>query len=214
MGTLLRLRHDVAATDGVPRTGIVERTRLLCPQALQNFDERGRPPIALGMRQNVDAHHAELFGAPAADQIDSPPPAADVVQRGAHLGRHQRMEYRHVHGRIHADGVRLGQQRGRPRHGFQRPAQKIRLAAEPAPAADRKQKIEPRGLGRLRDLPVGVVLPLVRLLPVGTDRIHIAAIRHEDAELQRGAVVVGHGASSLYPVDFRFHAAGSRSYQP
>ena len=75
-----------------------KRARLLSPQSLEDFNKGRGALIAFGMRQQFDAHHTELGGTPAADDVDAPAALSDMIQRPAHLGRHERVKNRNVDG--------------------------------------------------------------------------------------------------------------------
>ena len=94
------------------------------------------------MRQEFNAHHVKVVRVPTADNIDAPASLTDMIQGRAHFGGNQRMEDRHVNGRVDPDGLGDGQERRRPGHGLLRVAHIIGRAAEPAPTADREQEVE------------------------------------------------------------------------
>ena len=94
------------------------------------------------MGQKFNTHHVKVVRVPAADNIDPPASLTDMIQGRAHFGGDQRMEDRHVNGRIDSDGLGNGQERGRPGHGLLRVTHIIGRATEPAPAADREQEVE------------------------------------------------------------------------
>ena len=71
-----------------------------------------------------------------------------MVERRPHLRCHKGMEHWHVHGRVDSNRLGHGQQRRRPRHRLQGDAQIVRFPTEPAPATDRKEKVEARRLSR------------------------------------------------------------------
>ena len=99
--------------------------RLGGPEALEQFDPLRRVLVALVVRAQPQAEHAQLVCAPAGDDVDREAAAGDVIDRRGHPRDDDRVEERHVDGREDADpagqrGQRRGPREQTPRSG--RPA--------------------------------------------------------------------------------------------
>ena len=138
--------------------------------------------VAVVVRAHVGAEHVELVLEPAAHHVEREPPVGDVIDGGRHLGHHQRMHQRHVHGGEHGAIVRHRADRGGPGEALERAVVEVRRPAVALPAPDRQQRLHAGAIDRLRDLHgVGPVeLPGFRH---GGDGRAMAAVERHDAEL-------------------------------
>src|SRR5690348_6151002 len=128
-----RLWHHPSVANPIPLRFVVEGAGLACPQALDDFDICRGALVALAVRQDLESHHSELALAPSTDHVESPSAIADMVERGSHLCRDQRMKDRHVDSRKDLDARGRSEQRARPGHGLERGPEKISLAAVALP---------------------------------------------------------------------------------
>src|SRR5271155_3847892 len=94
------------------------------------------------------------------------------------------MEHRHMNGRKNLDSIGYRQQRAGPRRSLQRKSAEVGLAAETAPFSEREKKIKAGVFRRDRDRLVRRVSPIVGHRLVRTERIKVAAVRHEQTQLQ------------------------------
>src|SRR5712692_1347192 len=97
MGTVHGLGLAHALVDGEVVTTIVKP--VLSPELFQHLNELGREPVALVVLEEGYAQHAKIFLYPTTDDIQTPTPTADLVERGADPGNHTWMEKGSVHGR-------------------------------------------------------------------------------------------------------------------
>ncbi len=68
------------------------------------------------MLHHLDSHHVELGLVPAADDVDAPTPAGHVIEGGAHLGHHDRVEHGDMDRRIDLECRGRLEETGRPGH--------------------------------------------------------------------------------------------------
>src|SRR5213594_2202500 len=91
------LRIARALPNGEVLTGIVKPVGR--PELVQYLDELGRLPVALIMRKQRNAEHAEVILDPAADEVEPPAAVADLVERGTDTGDDAGVEKRGVDSR-------------------------------------------------------------------------------------------------------------------
>jgi hypothetical protein len=112
------------------------------PKLLDDVEPLHRAVVAVVVLHQRRAEHLDFRPIPAGDDIDGEAAVADVIDGGRLLGRHHRMDRRHVRGREDAGIVRGGAHASGPGEALEAGAVEVGLAAEAVPTADRHQRLE------------------------------------------------------------------------
>jgi len=181
MGLLQRLRL-APDRDGVEALALEIELFVLRPCPPHELEPLGGVFVTIIVRTHLRAEHVEFVLEPSANHVHGEPAVSDVIDRGRHLGHHQWMYQRHMHGGEYGAIVRHRADRGGPGEAFECAIVEVRWAAVAFPAPHRQQGLHSRTVDRLRDvLGVGPVeLPRFR---DGGDGGSVAAIESHDPEL-------------------------------
>ena len=111
--------------------------------------------LRVAVVDQIEPEHRELFGVPAANDVEPGPPVRGVVDGRERLGGEHRMRHRHMDGREQGDPLGDAREARREGQGLVRPFAAVELAAEALPAGDRQDELETglvRHAGDLDDL--------------------------------------------------------------
>src|SRR6478609_11405179 len=95
--------------------------------------------VTIIVRTHLRAEHVEFVLEPSANHVHGEPAVSDVIDRGRHLGHHQWMYQRHMHGGEYGAIVRHRADRGGPGEAFECAIVEVRWAAVAFPAPHRQQ---------------------------------------------------------------------------
>ena len=145
------------------------------------------PLLGVGIARLVvaqrGAEHLEFAFVPAADEVETKAPLADVVGGDELLGGDQGRDQRRVHGSEHNEPLGLGEQTAGPGHGLERRTLIVGGTAIALPAADRQHELDARPIGHLRQ--PHAVRPAARpALRHHRDRSAGGAVGAEQTQLQ------------------------------
>jgi hypothetical protein len=122
---------------------------VLGPQPPDDREPFGGALVARLVVEQIDPEHLDLRQIPAGHDVEHEASVGDVVDGGALLGGHDRMDGRHVRGGEDGGIGRRSADASRPGEAFEAGAIEVGDPAEAPPAPDRHQCLEPHLLGEL-----------------------------------------------------------------